>query len=330
MRILSRADVERLIDMEACIQSNLEAYVAVASGRARVPVKHHISVEGRRESVSLFMPGYLMDQGALGMKVVSVFPENRQVGLPTILGAILLISPQTGEPLALLDGTWLTSFRTGGGSGAATQVLARPDARRFTLLGTGGMALHQVEAVLAVRPVEQVMLWNRTPQRAERLALVVAERVGRTGRKVKVVVERDRRSAVAEADIITVCTSSVEPVLMGAWVKPGAHVNLVGSHTGEAREGDDQLLEMATLRAVDAFDSAAVSGEVRLPLESGRARREDFVELGAVVTGRVPGRQRPDEITWFKSMGLAAQDMACAALVFRRAVEQGVGTEVAL
>lgn len=330
MRILSRSEVSQLIDMEACIEANLAAYAAVATGRALVPVKHHIPVEGKQESVSLFMPGYLADEGALGMKVVSVFPQNGQVGLPTILGAILLISPETGEPLALLDGTWLTSFRTGGGSGAATKILARPDARCFTLLGTGGMALHQVEAILAVREIDQVTLWNRTPERAERLAGEVAELAARRGKAVRVVVERDRRTAVADSDIITVCTSSRDPVLPGEWVRPGAHVNLVGSHTAQAREGDDRLLERAAIRAVDAFDSAAVSGEVKIPLELGRVRREAFVEIGAVVAGRIPGRRGPEEITWFKSVGLAAQDMACAALVFRRAVERGIGTEVSL
>jgi ornithine cyclodeaminase/alanine dehydrogenase-like protein (mu-crystallin family) len=330
LRILSKADVKQLMDMQTCIRVNRAAFVAVAEGRARVPVKHHVPVENPPNSVSLFMPGYLPDVPALGLKVVSVFPQNPAQGLPTILGAIMLISPATGEPLALMDGTWLTSLRTGAATGVSAQVLAREDAETLTLLGAGGMAFHQVEAVLAVRPIRTVYLWNRTPDRAESLAVQVRELGERLGRDLSVTATSDSESAVRRADVVAVGTSSPTPVLLGRWVRPGTHVSLIGSHEAHMREADDELLLKSRVKTVDALDSAMASGDVRLPVEAGVVKPEELVTLGAVAAGRVPGRQHPEDITWFKSVGLAAQDLACAAEVLRLAEERGLGTVVEL
>lgn len=330
MRILTRADVRRLIDMESCINVNEEAYIAVATGRAQVPVRHQIGVEGQGEAVALFMPGYLPDAGALGMKVVSVFPGNVGAGLPATLGAVLLVSPETGAPVALMDGTWLTSLRTGAGTGVATRLLAGAESRVLTLLGAGGMGFHQVEAVLAVRPVEKIYIWNRTHQRAVALAEQVMAHCATLGRPVTVAAVTDRDAAVQVADVIVASTAAAEPVVLGHLVKPGAHVNLVGAHGSAMREGDDELLRRASLRAVDALDSAEASGELRLPLAAGVLARSAFVAVGAIAAGLAPGRRSADEVTWFKSVGLAAQDMACAALVYRRALAENLGTEVEL
>jgi ornithine cyclodeaminase len=327
MRILSKADVQQVMDMDACLQANEEAFIAVAAGRAIVPVRHHIPVEGQRDAVSLFMPGYLPDAPALGLKVVSVFPTNAAAGRGTTLGAIMLLDPATGAPAALMDGTWLTSLRTGAGTGVATKYLARPDSRVLTLLGAGGMGFHQVEAVLAVRRIEQVLIWNRTPARAEALAARVREFCAAAGRRVAVQATADQEGAVRAADVVVAGTSAAEPVVHGSWVRPGTHVNLIGAHGAGMREGDDELLRRSAVRAVDALESAAAAGELRLPIEAGVVRREDFTAIGRIIAAEAPGRQNPAQITWFKSVGLAAQDMACAAAVLRRAAELNLGLE---
>ncbi len=320
MRVLSRADVQKAMDMASCIEVNARAFAAVSASRATVPVKNHIPVEGQEEAVALFMPGYLPDEGALGAKIVSVFPGNRDKGLPTTIGVIMLVSAETGAPLAVMDGTWLTSLRTGAGTGVATKLMARDDSKVLTLVGAGGMGFHQVEAVLAVRDIERVQIWNRTAARAEELAVQVR---GLGAARVEVVTDLPR--AVASADVVVASTASATPVVLGEWVQPGTHVNLIGSHGAQMREGDDELLRRSSVRAVDQLNSAAYAGELRIPLDTGVVSLEQFVELGAIVAGLAPGRRYPEEITWFKSVGLAAQDMACAMAVLKRAEELNLG-----
>lgn len=330
MRILTRSQMRQLMDMATCIRMNRLAFEAVAAKRAVVPVKHHIHVEGHPDAVSLFMPGYLPDLEALGMKIVSVFPDNAQRGLETTVGTMMLVDVHGGSPKAVMDATWLTSIRTGAGSGVATDVLARPDSHTLTVIGAGGMAFHQIEAVMHVRPIRRIMLWNRTRARAEALARAVADYGWGEGRRPQVEVADDLPQAVAEADVIVACTRAREPVLRGEWVRPGTHINLVGAHEPTMREGDDALLLKSAVRAVDAWDSAAVSGEIALPVKAGTVGPEHFVELGAIALGRQPGRRTDDDITWFKSVGLAAQDMACAAEILRRAEEKNVGAVLRL
>jgi ornithine cyclodeaminase len=330
MRILSRADVQAAMNMDACITANHEAYVAVAAGRSKVPVRHHIPVEGEPDAVALFMPGYLPDSGALGLKVVSVFPGNRAKGLETTVGAIILVSAATGAPVALMDGTWLTSLRTGAGTGVATDLLARPESKVLTLIGAGGMGFHQIEAVLAVRPIETIWIYNRTQGRAEELVAEVSEYYARRKRAISVAVATDPEAAVRAADVVVASTASVQPVIFGSWVRPGTHVNLIGAHGADMREGDDDLLRQSQIRTVDAVDSASASGELRIPIGSGVISRDDFVPIGAIAAGLAPGRKSADEITWFKSVGLAAQDMACAAKVLQEAEARGLGITVNL
>lgn len=330
MRILTRANVQQAMEMQACIDINADVYAAVAAGRVKMPVRHHIPVEGQGEAVALFMPGYLPDSGALGMKIVSVFPNNPGQGLPATVGVITLISAETGLPIALMDGTWLTSLRTGAGSGVATRLMARSDSRVLGLLGAGGMGFHQIEAVAAVRPIEQVLIWNRTESRAHTLADQVREYYGSSGRAMCVDVVGRPDAAVRNSDVVVVSTSASEPVLLGEWVRPGTHVNLVGAHGAAMREADDDLLAKAQVRAVDGWDSASFAGEIRIPLESGRCTRAQFVQVGEFVAGQRPGRTAPTDITWFKSVGLAAQDLACARVILDQAAELGLGTEIEL
>lgn len=325
--ILTQSDAMRAIDMAAAVEASERAFVAVAAGRAAVPRRPTIEIEDGQGSASLFMPGYLPGEGALGAKVVSVFPGNPARGLPATLGAILLISPETGEPLALMDGTWLTSLRTGAGAGVATRRLAREDARTLALLGAGGIAAHQAEAVLAVRPgIERVLVWSRTRARAE--ALVARLSAAHPGRAFEAVDSPE--AAVRAADVITACTRATEPVLLGVWVRPGTHVNLVGAHAPHEREADDELLRRSAVRAVDMRDAALVCGELSRPIEAGAVAAEAFVDIGLICAGQWPGRRSAEEITWFKSVGLAAQDLATARLVLDRARALGLGTRVDL
>jgi ornithine cyclodeaminase/alanine dehydrogenase-like protein (mu-crystallin family) len=326
--ILTDPDVRRSIDMRDAIEASAEAFILVAEDRAAVPPRHQVTVDAESGALSLFMPGFLSTPGGLGVKVVSFFPGNARRGVPPTHAAILLLDTDTGAPEVFMEATWLTSLRTGAGTGAATRWLARDDSRTLAVLGTGGLAYHQVEAVLTVRPlIDSVLLWNRTPARADDLA----DRLragGARERTVQVMATPER--AVAAADIVVACTSARDPVVRGAWVRPGAHVNLVGAHGADMREGDDVLLLRSVVRAVDMLEAATQSGELRRPLAGGIADARAFVEVGAIGAGRSPGRRGRDEITWFKSVGIAAQDLATARRVLVRARNLGLGSEIAL
>jgi ornithine cyclodeaminase len=327
MRLLSAADVRRAAPMAAAIDAVEAAFIALSAGRAKVPLRAHIETP-ERGATSFFMPARIAGpEPALGLKVVSVFPENRARGEPSIYALVTLLDPETGRPVAVLDGTYLTALRTGAASGVATRHMARPDARVLALFGAGGQALHQALAVCAVRPIERIWLVNRTPERAE----LLAERLREAGLAQEILVAAGAREALAEADVVCAATSSPTPLFEDGWLRPGAHMNGVGSFKPSMAELPAATVARSRVVVDQRRAAWAEAGDLVQAREAGLIDEGHLAgELGEVAAGRAVGRAGPEELTLFKSVGNAAQDLAVGALALARAAELGLGVEVDL
>lgn len=325
--MLARADVERLLPPAVAIDAVERAFVTYARGQATVPPRGVLGVD---DGVLLLMPAATFGAGgageSLGAKLVSVFDGNRRHGRPTLYATYLLLDGRTGEPLALLEGASLTGIRTGATSALAARWLARPDARRVVCFGTGAQARWQLVCLAAVRPIERVTVVGRDPAKARAFATETAERLG-----VPVTVADDPRRAVREADLVTCATTAREPVVFGTDLQPGAHLDLVGAFRPTDREADTEAVRRARV-VVDTYGGAlAEAGDLLLPLKEGAITRDHVAaELGEIVTGARPGRRRPDDITLFKSVGWALEDLVTARLAWERARREGAGREVPL
>lgn len=277
-----------------------------------MPVRHHHEVEvpGEADATLLLMPAW--QPGAyIGVKMVSVFPGNQTRGLPAIHGSYLLSSGKTGELLAIVDGGELTARRTAAASALAARYLARPDASSLLMVGTGRLSANVIEAHASVRPIREVAVWGRDPRKAE----ATARELDLKG--VSVSVATDLETAARKADIISCATLSSEPLICGDWLKPGAHLDLIGAFKPTMRESDDRAVARASL-FVDTRDGALKEGgDIVQPLRAGviteASIRADLFELAR---GTHPGRTAPDEITLFKSVGAALEDLAGAVLAF--------------
>lgn len=314
--LLGAADVARLLPPGDAVAAVREAFLAVHRGSVVMPERLHLEAE-RFGGVTLTMPAHDPDLGRTVVKVVSVYPGNVDAAPaeggaapPAVSGVVVVLDGRTGLPLALLDGTELTARRTGAASGAATDALARGGARTLALVGAGGQAADQVRAVCAVRPIERVRVANRTRARAQQLAATLrGELPG-----VAVEVAGSVAAALHGADVVCTATSAETPVLAADDVAPGTHVNAVGSFRPGMRELPRELFARAGRVAVDQRAAAlAESGEVRDALEAGTLAEDDLVPIGAVLAGDAPGRRDEQEVTVFKSCGLAAQDLYAAA-----------------
>ena len=320
IRILSAADVRAAVDMPAAIEAMREAFAALAAGTATVPLRLALETE---HGVTLFMPAHLRDSGDTAAKVVSVNPGNAAEGLPVIHAVVLVLDPVTGRPLALMDGTWLTALRTGAVGGLAADLLARPDASVVALFGASVQARTQLEAVRCVRPVREVRVVSRGGSSADRL---VAELDGVRARRVD-----DPDEAIDGADVIVAATSSETPVFDGSRVAPGTHVTGVGSFTTQMREVDTVLVQRARVVVDQREAILAEAGDIVGPISDGVVDSSVMsAEIGEIVLGRALGRTSPDEITFFKSVGNAVQDVAVAARVLAAAERDGLGVVVEL
>ncbi len=325
--VLSGADVTRLLPMPECIQVMRDALTALARGEALVPLRMIMRIPGASGFLGL-MPGYIAPSerrdGALGLKAVLVFPANAQRGIDTHQGAVLLFEADTGRLTAMMDGAAITAIRTAAVSGVATDLLARPDSVELAILGAGVQARTHVEAIAAVRPLRRVRIWSRNPDRAAALALQQGSRFN-----FQVEPEASPEAAVRGADIIATVTASAEPILQRGWLKDGVHINAVGSSIPTSREIDTATMAAARL-FVDRRESAlAEAGDLLIPMLEGAVKGDHVqAELGEVLTGKNPGRRSPRELTLFKSLGLAVEDVASAAYVVRRARETGTGQTV--
>lgn len=328
LRILSGADVRRAVTMAEAIQAVKEAYIQLSSGQAVVPLRTPVPVE-KRDGVTLFMPAYLSRSDALGAKIVSVFSENPARGLPLIHAVVIVVDAETGRPMALMDGTYLTALRTGAASGVATDVLARSDSRVAAIFGAGAQARTQLEAVCTVRAIEKVWVYDAVPEAAAAYVDEMKER----GRPIPADIDVAASSAQAarEADVICTATTSSTPVFDDADLKPGVHINGIGAYTPEMQEIPAETVARARVVVDSRSASQAEAGDLIIPLERGLVTEADIHgEIGEVAAGLIPGRESMQEITFFKSVGVAVQDVSVAELVLQRATELGLGVEVEL
>lgn len=330
MRILTADDVRAAINVPQAIGLMREAFAELSAGRAVMPERAVVPVSAAG-GTTLVMPAYVPAGARLGLKVVSVFPGNAARGLPVVPGVILLLDGATGQPAALVDATWLTGLRTGAAAGLAADLLARPDAARLVLFGAGGQAPFQAEAVCHVRQIAHLTLLNRTRAPAERLAHQITEWPAERRPHEIVVCDlgAEAEPFVRQADIIVTATSAREPLFPGEWVAPGTHVSAIGAFTPQMRELDAALLSRARI-VVDHRPAAQdEAGDLLLAAQEGALPPDArYPELGEIVTGSEPGRTAPDEITCFKAVGVAAQDIVVASFVLGEAARLGLGTEV--
>ena len=328
LRILAGADVRQAVTMAEAIQAVREAYVQLSTGQAVVPLRTPVPVD-RRQGVTLFMPAYLTASDALGAKIVSVFPGNLERGLPTIHAVVVVVDAETGRPTALMDGTYLTALRTGAASGVATDLLARSDARVAAIFGAGAQARTQLEAVCTVRPIQTAWVFDPVPGAAAAYVAEMRMRSRPIPRGLRVA--KSPAQAVSQADVICTATTSRAPVFDDADLKPGVHINGIGSYTPQMQEVPAATVARAKVVVDSRSASLAEAGDLLIPLNDGTiSLAQIHGEIGEVAAGRIPGRQSDGEITFFKSVGVAVQDVAVASLILHRAAEMGLGIEVDL
>lgn len=310
MDVIDAAGVRDSLSMNQCIDAMETAMRAISERAAAVPPRTIMPLVDKSAYFGV-MPGSMAEPLVYGAKVVSLHPANAQAGRPTIQGFVVLFDHHTGAPTVLMDGAEITAIRTAAASGLATRLLAREDVSTLGVFGTGVQALHHLDAISAVRPISGARIWGRSVDKARAF---VAAHQGRNG--VELVAVEDPREAAA-CDVICTLTASPEPVLQGAWVSPGSHVNLVGAHSPTTREADTDLIRQARL-FVDSLESADnEAGDILIPIREGAISRSHILgEIGDVLLENIGGRATAADITVYKSLGLVPQDLVAAQTAY--------------
>ena len=326
--ILREEDILKAVDIKDIIEADKEALKNYSDGGSDIPLRTVIDVDKDSSSTAIFMPGYIKDKNALGMKIIDIYPDNIEKGLVTSPSTMILIDKDNGFVKAIIDGTILTRLRTGAVSGAATEVLSNEDARSFLLIGTGGQAGTQLEAVLAVRDIEEAYVFDVNYERAEAFAKEMNEKLKCYGAKILAIKELDE--VLGDVDIITTVTTSKKPVFDGNKVKNGVHVNSVGSYTPDMQETPPELLVRAGKIFTDTKEGVIEeAGDVIIPMNEGKISKEKVAhELGDLLLGREVGRESKEEITWFKTVGFAGLDLVAGEKVYQLAKKKGIGTKI--
>jgi ornithine cyclodeaminase/alanine dehydrogenase-like protein (mu-crystallin family) len=323
--VLSADDVRRALPMIEAVEAMKAAFAQLSAGRADVPLRTPIEVPAHN-GLTLFMPAYLVDDDQMAVKIVSVFDDNPAKGLPLIHALVVVVDAATGVPRAVMDGTYLTALRTGAVSGAATDLLARPQARVAAIFGAGAQGRTQLEAVCAVRPIERAWVLDLDATAAAAYAEEMGARLS-----LPVDVAGSSSEALREADVVCTATTASTAVFNDSDLRPGVHINAVGAYTPEMQEVPVETVVRAKV-VIDHFESSmAEAGDLIIPMRQGRIAKDHiYAELGEIAAGLKPGRTSGDEITLFKSVGVAVQDVAAAGRVLAAAVGLGLGVQVPL
>jgi ornithine cyclodeaminase/alanine dehydrogenase-like protein (mu-crystallin family) len=318
--IVNGADVRRALPMSECIEAVDRAMRAFSDLGADVPLRTIMQLPGGRNFFGV-MPGYLEDPRALGAKVLTVYPDNNKRGLASHVGLVVLFDTEMGVPLAVMDAAQITAIRTAAASAVATRALAREGASILAILGSGEQAATHLEAISRVRKLQTVRLWGRSAEKAQRLAAEAGARLSLT-----IEVAGTAEEAVRGAEIVCTVTGSQEPVLKGDWLAPGAHVNLVGSSRLSSREADDAVVTRSRFIVDSRISARAEAGELQHAIDAGQVTESHVLgEIGEVLNGAVVGRKSDDDITVYKSLGIAVQDLAAAHVVYDRAIREAIG-----
>jgi len=323
--LLTRDDVVRVLDMADCIDAVEQAFAELANGTAVLPLRINITPP---EGLALYMPAYLKKMGALACKVVTVYKNNpTKHNLPTTIGKVLLQEPDTGEVICIMDGGYLTAMRTGAASGAATKHLASDRAGQVAgIFGAGVQAKMQLWAVAVARKLSRAVVYDVSTEAATRFTSELSNKLS-----LRITPVQSADEVLKQADIICTATSSPTPIFDGNKVREGTHINGIGSHTPNARELDTAIIRRSTLVA-DSYEACLKeAGDIMIPIQEGIIDKSHIhAELGEIIVGKKAGRTRENEITLFKSNGLAIQDAAAAKLVYDKAAKAGIGTRVEL
>jgi alanine dehydrogenase len=322
--LLSKSDVISVLDMKTTMNVVEKAFAELYEGSANMPQRTPIGVPDH-DGVALFMPAYMKKLGAIGAKIVTVYKNNvPKYNMPTVLGTILILDEKTGNCEAIMDGGFITAMRTGSVSGIATKYMANKDAKIASIIGSGIQAKTQVWATVEAHKFEQYYVFSIDPP--EKIAAFCKEMEEKHG--LPFIPAKSAEEAVRVADVLTLATSAKDPIMQYEWLKPGCHINGIGAHAPAMREIDEKTVLNCRIIADLTSACLAEAGEFIIPINEGRMSKEQIAgDLGAVIAGAIPGRTSHDEITLFKSVGLAIQDISTAYGVFLKAKEMGVGKE---
>ena len=325
MRLLTRSDIQQTLSMQEAVKVVERAFIELSTGSAVVPLRTALP-QPRHDGVTLVMPGYLANADALAVKIVSIHNGNPQLSLPRIHALVIVIDPTTGIPIAAMEGGYLTALRTGAASGVATDWLARKDAEVAAIFGAGAQARTQMLAVAAVRPIKRFWVYARHRKTVEALIAEMRPQFD----SIELLAAASPAQAVCEADVICAATTSLTPVFDGNDLKPGVHINGVGSYHRTMQEIDCVTLRSASRIVVDQREPAlSEAGDLIVAIERGQIQASDvYAEIGEIAAGLKVGRERQEEITYFKSVGNAAQDVAVAQAVYQRALSNSLGVEI--
>ena len=321
--IVTQREVPALLPMKECVDLMARTLETTTRGDAVLPLRSMVWKPDRSGLLGM-MPAYLGSPAVLGFKAVSVMPGNHGTPYDSHQGVVVIFEVEHGALLAVIDASSITAIRTAAASGAATRLLAREDAGDLAILGSGVQASHHLEAMRAVRPLRRIRVWSRDAARSRAFAERESKRFG-----CRVEAVADARAAVAGADLICTTTASKDPVLHGDWIAPGAHINAVGACFPASRELDTPAVVRSRLY-VDRRESALnEAGDFLIPKKEGAIGDDHIVgEVGEALLGRAPGRRTRDEVTLFKSLGIAVEDLAAAHQIYRNALERGAGMHI--
>ena len=323
LRILKSSDIGAVLTMSDVLELVETAFRERGLGRVQMPPKSYLFFPEHEGDLSV-MPAFLEGLGQAGVKLVNVHPQNpTNHGLPTVMTLIVIISPRTGEPLAIMDGTRITAMRTAAASGVATKYLARADSKSLGLIGAGYQSLYHVEAIARMTSIESVAIYDMMAEKAENLALVCQKRL-----KLKTRVCSTPEEVVKGRDVLVTVTPTTRPIVRNEWIGEGMHINCVGADAPGKQELEAEILQRARI-VIDDWGQASHMGEINVPASQGLIGRDDVVaEIGDIVAGKVEGRTDDSQITVFDTTGLAIQDVVCAWKAYETAREKGIGTEM--
>lgn len=322
--LLNRETIRGLLDMEDTIKLLEAAFAELVGGTAVMPQRVAVS-DPERNGWYAFMPAQLKNMGALGIKAVTVYKDNpSKHNLPSTLATILLMDSDTGKTVAVMDGGYITAMRTGAVSGLATKYLARPGASVAGILGTGVQARTQLWGMASAHRLERALCYSKdTPENQQRFAREMSQQLG-----IPVDISQSTRELVENSHILALATTATSPIVEGGWLKPGTHINAIGSHAPGVRELDTDTVLKSKIVCDNIAACLAEAGDIQIPIEEGALKESDiYGELGELIAGEKRGRESDQEITLFKSVGLSIQDISTAYHVYQKALEKGAGTE---